>query len=160
MRTWQTIIVRVFSLTNILQAAAGFFLISNGFFRVAARFESTGRQYALLPYYLMAMVNLAFLLGLVVGSVYLWRLRARGLHMCNLLFVCELAYWLLIWRLSSVPRSSGNGTTMIQLLCRGLDDAAVMGNAGLWPQIVTLYPIFGLILLNIAYHGLPSSAKR
>lgn len=157
MKPLQKIIVRAISLTNFLQAAAGLLLISEGIFRVPGRFELTGRHYAVLPYYLMTAVNLGFLLALTVGAVYLWNLSSRGLRICNVVFLCELAYWLLVVHVPYPLASDSHQFGWI--LRKGLAEAGAAGNIGLSPQILTLYPLIALVLLNISYSRFSHSTR-
>ena len=157
MKRWARILIRALSVANLLQAVVGLVVMGEGVFRATARFETTGRHYAVFPYRAMIVINLVFLLTLIVGSIYLWKLSRRGLHVCNVLFFSELGYWLLLQRLSSA--SFGGGTTAESFRI-ALDEAAVMGNMGLWPQLLTLYPLIALLLLNLAYWKSSETAKH
>jgi len=104
----------------------------------------------------MTLIDLACLLTLTVGSIYLWQLNRRGLRICNLVFGVEIAMFF----------GGGAGLVLMMLGGRwaavGLSMGAAEGTGGLAiaPQIITAYPVLALVVLNLARGSFRNDALR
>ena len=94
-------------------------------------------------YWTMTAINVCFLGFLVLGSVYLFQLRALGVAICNIVFVGEILYFLVttfLW----FPRILPEAMTTSVAAATGL------GNMGLSPQLATAYPLIAMGCINLA----------
>jgi hypothetical protein len=149
MKSWQKYVARAVGLSNFAMAMAGLLLMDGMPFRAAAHFESKGEEYAVVPFYLMTFVTFLFLLALVVGGTYVWRLSRRGLILCNITFMAEICYWFVVYSLS-IPPHLTTGSTGLNFR-EGIGVAGPIANLGMWPQVISLYPFLALVMLNVAY---------
>ncbi len=89
------------------------------------------------PFFVMSTITLLLLLGLAVASYYLIRLKPSGPLLVNIVFAAEILYLVSLIFLGNVLDHSFAG-------------AVGIANMGLSFQRVIFYPVFGLIVLNIA----------
>jgi len=138
---WSAVTYRAFATGNVLVVLVGLlFLIPTAFSVGVGAVENvpTNSHFASW-FWAMALINLCFLSLLVVGGIYLFRLRPSGVTICNAVFVGEMSYFLAIGSLwSALPVSSGVAA------------ATGVGNMGLSPQLISGYPLIALICLNLA----------
>jgi hypothetical protein len=138
---WPAVTYRAFATGNVLVVLVGLlFLVptalSVGF--GAVENVPTNSHFAAW-FWAMALINLCFLALLVVGGVHLFRLWPSGVTMCNAVFVGEITYFLAIGFLwTALPVTSG------------VASATGVANMGLSPQLISGYPLFALICLNLA----------
>ncbi|MBI3405097.1 MAG: hypothetical protein HY046_06525 [Acidobacteria bacterium] len=151
---WAFITVRAFAVFNALFGGLGLALLADGLFR----FFFMGRAFYNEAYYpevflIKTTINLICVLMLLVAAVFLWRLERRGLLLSNSVFCLELVYfifvdsWLEQWLMMS-------GNERAQAIGHAIGATGGTGNMGIAPQIITGFPVMGLILLNLAYSRL------
>jgi hypothetical protein len=158
MKSWQKYVARAIGLSNFAMAMAGLLLMGEMPFRAAANFKSKGEEYAVVPFYLMTFVTCLFLLALVVGGIYVWRLSRRGLVLCNIVFMAEICYWFVVYSLS-IPPHLTTGSTGLNFRA-GIGATGVIANLGMWPQFISLYPFLALVMLNVAYRRSSASSSN
>jgi len=152
MRPWAARTIRAFAIVNVLLAMYGLYLLV----------YTVLRHYGLPPYpgapayyhqafYGRSIVNLLFLIALVAGSRFLWRLKRAGLVICSVVFALEILYFvgdavlaIILWMVGGKPA----------LFDLALGATAGTGDMGINAQVLTGYPIIALIVLNIAYRKL------
>jgi len=152
MRPWAAGTIRAFAIVNVLLAMYGLYLLV----------YTVLRHYGLPPYHRApayyhqafcgkSIVNLLFLIALVAGSRFLWRVGRRGLLGCNIVFTGEILYFL---GTGAFELFSGFAGGEIALIGLSMAAAGGTGDMGIGPQLLTGYPIIALIVLNIAYRKL------
>lgn len=152
MRISAAFVVRAFTVTNVLMVVVGLYFLFdslNGF--IPERFPAAEFPHFAQVYYTMTAIDLACLLALLLGTPFLWRLERRGLVICNAVFGFEILYLLGNAFLGLALAESG---AKARLLGDSMAAASGIGRMGTVPQIVTGYPIIGLIVLNIFYRRL------
>ncbi len=140
---WPSTVYRVFAIANFVVVAIGLaFLVRSTLGVHTSSLGNTVTQpYFLHFYWTMIAANLCFFVFLVLGAVYLLRLRALGVAICSIVFTGEILYFLGIGFLSPfVPRD----------VAMSIAGAAGIGNLPLYPQLVSAYPLLGLGCLNLA----------
>jgi hypothetical protein len=155
---WGSRIIQAFGVTSILFAAAGVYAATETAIGVMGRLAGRADlPYMRSAYGVMTLTNLAFLVGLTVGGMYLWRLSRRGLQICNFVFLLEIA-----WFIGSVALSLALGMSggRWAALGRSISAAAGIGDEGIEPQILTGYPVIALIALNLLRARFPNLATR
>lgn len=152
MRPWAGVVLRAFAIVNVLFATFGLYFLV----RTVLGVYASGPRPDHLPFYPQAfygrsIINLLFLLALLVGSVFLWRLQRRGLVICNIVFAGEILYFLatVLFGFASIF-----ATGIIALIGDSIAATAGTGNMGINAQLLTGYPIIALIVLNIAFRKL------
>ena len=162
MITCPKIIIRTIALVNIVMGGFGLFLQIDGVIRSSLRhqFNAAG-PYETYAYWGIVCICFAFVSLTLLSGFLLWRTGRPALRLCNWLFGSELVYWV------------GSSMLVVMLLTSkgewthrlGMSIGAVsgVGNVGLGPQILFLYPVWVLVLLNLAYWLMgkaePSTAK-
>jgi hypothetical protein len=152
MRPWAARTIRAFAIVNVLLVMFGLYFLV----------KTVLRHYGLPPYpgapayyhqafYGRSIINLLFLLALLTGSAFLWRLQRRGLWICNIVFGGEILY-IFATDLLIVPSIFVGGK--LALFDLALGATAGTGDMGINAQVLTGYPIIALIALNIAYRKL------
>jgi len=152
MRPWAARTIRAFAIVNVLLVMFGLYFLV----RTVLRVYTMGAHDDLLAYYAQAfygrsIINLLFLLALLAGSAFLWRLQRRGLWICNIVFGGEILY-LFATDLFIVLSIFVGGK--IALIGDSMAASAGTGDMGINAQVLTGYPIIALIVLNIAYRKL------
>ena len=140
-RKWPGYVLIAFGIANMLYALGGLCFALPVMFWFHTTFEPDPElPYFAQAFFTMASINIFFLVCLIVTGFYLIRKTFKVILFCNILFALELIYFLSIgffcW---PNPRF-------------GMSIAAAtgIGNMGIAWQIMTGYPIIGLIVLNIA----------
>ncbi len=144
--------VRAFAVTNVVMVVVGLYFLFdslNGF--IPERFPPAEFPYIAQVYYTMTAIDLACLLALLLGTPFLWHLDRRGLVICSAVFAFEILYLIGDSFLGLALADSG---TRARLIGNTMAAASGIGGMGTAPQIVTGYPIIGLIVLNIFYRRL------
>jgi len=152
MRPWAARTIRAFAIVNVLLVMYGLYLLVG----------TVLRHYGLPPYpgapayyhqafYGRSIINLLFLLALLAGSRFLWRLKRAGLVICTVVFALEILYFVGEAVLAIILWTVGGKAALFDL---ALGATAGTGNMGIAPQLLTGYPIIALIALNIAYRKL------
>ena len=111
-----------------------------------------GQPYLLQMFYLFNALDFICLVFGLVSAVPLWRLKRRGLLLCNLLFGFELLYSLANAFLQLA--FLGSSSQVLKGIAMSMAGATGIGGLGLALQYVTAYPVIALIALNVAYHKL------
>lgn len=141
---WTSVVYRAFAITNFAVAAIGsIFLASSARVVLIKAVGNTSTEpYFLISYWTMTAVNVCFLSFLVLGGTYLLRLRSMGVVICNIVVFGEILYFLglsFLWS-PALPKV----TSMSVAAATGI------GNMGLSPQLISAYPLIGLVCLNLA----------
>jgi len=151
---WAQRVIRAFGVVSLLMAAFGLALCSE----TALHFRGLNRwnpsePYLALVFWVMTGINFVFLLALAAGGLLLLKLDRKGLRLCNTLFAAEILYWLgaAIGGLYLALR----GHEWAAGLWRSFAGASGIGNMGIAPQILTFFPVIGLVVLNLAFRRLP-----
>jgi len=154
--TWGPRIIRAFGALNILFAAAGFYLVSETAPRILSRLQNSADQPCVREaYIIMTVVDLCCLVPLTVGGMYLLRLKRRGLVISSIVFVTEIAWFFGTVALGlALGMSGGRG----ELFGMSIMAAGGIGNMGAGPQILTVYPVWALVVLNLVRSSFPSRA--
>lgn len=158
-QTWFKICLRAVAVTNIAVALIGLYDVQVA---IAAfpTLKNTTERYSVptdFPYqaeafHAMATISILFLVALLPCSYYVWRAHPRGCVLSNVVYVSEVAYWIL----------SGYG---VNLALRWVSDRGQMilgsvavtnglGILGLLIQFRASYPLIALVLVNLSYRGL------
>jgi fatty acid desaturase len=141
---WPSVVFRAFGLANLVLAAlGGFFLIFTVFPGGIAKADAAEQPYFVPFFWAMTAVNVCFLAALVVSGIRLLQLKIIGVVICNLLFVAEIVYFFffigLLWSSAFSERVSMSAA-----------GATGVGNMALAPQLISAYPVLGLVCLNLA----------
>jgi hypothetical protein len=149
MQHWIARTIRGFAILNVFFATLGLYFLAYTVCRIHARGpDPASPPYYLKAFYGMTIVNFLFLIGLLVASLFLWRLERRGRVACNIVFGGEIIYFLFCVLFSTFSFASGG---RVRLFGRALGIAAGTGDMGINAQILTGYPLIALIILNIVY---------
>jgi hypothetical protein len=160
--TWPKITIRTIALGNIVIGAMGLYLQVDSAIRFSQRHQFTSiRPYETHAYWVTACTSLVFASLALLSGFFQWRTGRSALRLCNWLFGSQLVYWI------------GSAMLVVMLVtskCEwahrlGMSIGAVggIGEMGTAPQVVSLYPVWVLVLLNLAYWRMgkaePSTAK-
>ena len=148
---WWARTIRLFAVISLVYVIAGIYFLSLTVRETYLRGPDLTTPYYDQVFYARSAVNLLFLVGLLVGSVFLWRLRRRGLLICNVVFGGEILYLLLCNGFEICAWLSG-GT--IGLIAQAMGAAGGTGEMGTAAQMITGYPLIALLVLNLAYYRL------
>ena len=150
MTTWPKITIRTIALGNVAMGAIGLFLQIDSFVRFSQRHQfNATRPYETYAYWVVACIAFLFVSLALISGLLLWRTSRSALRICNLLFGAQLVYWV-------------GGTMLDVMLATSKSESAHrfvttlasvngIGNMGLAPQVLSLYPVWALVLLNLAY---------
>ncbi len=151
-------LIQLFGFLGVVLGAFGLILIAAGIVRFIQRSQVIeGSPYASEAFYGFSFVSALFDLVLVYVGFLLWRIDDRGLRVANVLFPAELLYWILtptiqlFLLMSKTERTAQIGHSMAS--------AGGIGDIGLTPQLVTAFPLVGLIVLNLAYRKLKAAHR-
>jgi hypothetical protein len=154
MKTWPRAIIRFIAIANILLGGFGLYLQADS----ARRFIQRNQLGFSLPqvYWAVASISFAVALATLLFGFFLWRTDRIALRLCNWLFGFELVYWV--------------GTAMFEFalwsskaewahsLSTNMAGAGGIGNMGTALQFISGYPVWALILLNVAYRRMKDDA--
>jgi hypothetical protein len=150
MTIWPKITIRAIALGNILMGTMGLFLQVDSVIRFSQRHQfAAARPYETHAYLFMVCIGTVFaLLGFLSGFL-LWRADRPALRLCNWLFGSELVYWaggamVEVLLVTSKSEWDHRAATSIGAVWG-------IGNMGLAPQLLSLYSVWVLLLLNLAY---------
>ena len=141
---WPSVTYRIFAVANLIFVTAGLFFLLPDAWTVynGAIANTTESPYFIWAFWIMVFAN-TFLLGLLaLGGIFLWRLREVGVSICNFTFIAEVTFFFaigLMW-----------GSPMPREISMSIAGATGVGNMGISPQILSGYPLFGLLFLNWA----------
>jgi len=152
MRPWAARTIRAFAIVNVLLVMFGLYLLVGTVLRHHGLPPNpTAPAYYSQAFYGKSIVNLLFLIALVAGSRFVWRLKRQGLWICNIAFTGEIIYFVVDVAFSLFSQFAGGEIALIGL---SMGAAGGTGDMGIGPQLLTGYPIIALIALNIAYRKL------
>src|SRR5260370_25914516 len=84
----------------------------------------------------------------LISGFFLWRTSRSALRLCNLLFGAQLVYWVGGAMLDVMLATSKS--EWAHRLVTSLASVGGIGNMGLAQQVLSLYPVWALLLLNLA----------
>ena len=152
MRPWAARTIRAFAIVNVLLVMFGLcFLVSSVLRHYGLPPYPTAPPYYHQAFYGKSIINLFFLIALLAGSRFLWRLERRGLWICNIVFAGEIMYFLVDVAFSLFSQFAGGEIALVGF---SMATVAGTGDMGINAQLLTGYPIIALIALNIAYRKL------
>ena len=157
---WTVVVIRTFVvITGILSLVGLFFILQTSFLFFAVRLPKLeDPAYLQELFYVRTIINFVCVVLLLLACPYLWRLQARGLRLFNAVFVFELFYFLGDPALTLILFFSRH--EIASEVADSLAATAGIGNMGLALQLVTAYPIIGLVLLNISFRKLDKTKGR
>ena len=97
----------------------------------------------------MVCIGTVFALLVFLSGFLLWRADRPALRLCNLLFGSELVYWVggpMVDVLLVTSKSEWD-----HRVATSIGAVWGIGNMGIAPQLLSLYPVWVLLLLNLAY---------
>jgi hypothetical protein len=141
-----------------LFAAAGLYLLTGSLPRIVARLEdSPGEPYVREAYFTMTIVDLCCLVALAIGGMHLLRLKRRGLVISSIVFVTEIVWFIATGALELALGMSGGRWALLGMSIAG---AGGIGGLGTAPQILTAYPVWALVALNLVRSTFPNHALQ
>lgn len=150
MRDWGKFFVRLFGVLNLLYGAAGTCYVLDGVVRVSqnVHHHAMFSRYEPIALDMELTLNALFLAGLILAGYWLVRLDRRGMVLSNYVFSLEILFWVATPAVDLALVMSHNATA--KEIGIGMGAVAGIGGMGTVLQIVTAYPIIGLVGLNIA----------
>lgn len=147
MKRYYTIIVTIFAIANFLFAACGGWLLYqtvHNYYNVTTRSSNpvVDSHSLVVTFFTMTWINGIFLCLLICAAVLLLRFRLSGITFCMAVFAAEIGYFILTPSMSGISWFKDVG------------GAEGIGNMGLAPQILTGYPLIGLISLFLVRRNL------
>lgn len=136
------VLLRIVGTANLIFASVGLLqLLANvvGYITLPSAFLDKYGIFMRHRFPVMSIATVAFLVPLAYGGIGLLRSRPSSVLLCDIIFVTELFYFLVLlgtWNFSLSPFNP----VVVQM---GLF------NSGLALQLVTAYPIVGLIIINL-----------
>jgi hypothetical protein len=149
MRRYSGVIVAVFGVANFLFAVRGAWFVYEtvrDYHRATTRLSNpipVTHNFA-ITFFTMTSINVVFLVLVICAGVLLLQFRRSGITFCIAVFAAEIGYWLIEGEL---------GMTDVSWF-RDIGGLGGLGNMGLAPQIVTAYPLIGLIILILVRRSL------
>jgi len=107
--------------------------------------------YAMRVFWAMACVSMIFGVIGLISVPPLWHLDDGGRRLCNWLFGTELVYWVANSQITILLAMSNS--EWIHSLGTSMGPARASGGMATAPQFLTLYPVWALVLLNLAYRA-------
>jgi hypothetical protein len=149
MKRYSAIIVTVFGIANFLFAVWGgrfAYETVHNYYRATTRSSNpvvVTHSFA-VTFFTLTWINVIFLCLLICAGVFLLRFRLNGITFCMTVFAAEIGYFILTGPLSM------SGLSWF----KDVGGAEGVGNMGLGPQILTGYPLIGLIILFLVRRNL------
>ena len=150
MISWAKVTIRAIALGNSALGTAGLLLQADSAFRFSQKNQfSSAAPYETYAYWVMASISFALAFVAFLSGFFLWRADRSALRLCNWLFGSQLLYWVgkSILDIGLVTSKSEQA----HLYATSIARATGIANMGTAPQIVLLYPVWALVLLNLAY---------
>jgi hypothetical protein len=149
MKRYSGVIVAVFGVANFLFAVRGGWFVYEtvrNYHRATTRLSNpvSVTHSFVVTFLAMTSINVAFLVLLICAGVLLLRFRRSGITFCIAVFAAEISYWLIEGEL---------GMTDVSWF-QDIGGLGGLGNMGLAPQILTGYPLIGLIILMLVRRSL------
>lgn len=136
-RTWRILACTLGSL-NILFSAFGIYFTCQTLFSTSFLANTAEQPLVVQAFYLMTVANLILLIALAWAGYLLLTDRPVAAKFCNFVFVAESLYVIVSLFL---PFKGSLGASV--------SAAYGIGNVGIVPQLIVLYPLVGLLALNI-----------
>ena len=150
MTIWPKITIRTIALANIVMGAMGLFLQIDSLIRFYRTYQFTvARPYEAYAYWVIVCIGFVFVSLTLLSGFFLWRTTGSGRRLCNLLFGSQLVYWV-GGAILDVMLVTSKGEWAHRVVM-SIAAASGIGNVGLAPQLLSLYPVWILLLLNLAY---------
>ncbi len=150
MTTWPRITIRTIAVGNVAMGAIGLFLQIDSVVRFSQRHQfAPTRPFETYAYWVVACMAFVFASLALISGFFLWRTSRSALRLCNLLFGAQLVYWVGGAMLDVMLATSKS--EWAHRLVTSLASVGGIGNMGLAPQVLSLYPVWALMLLNLAY---------
>lgn len=148
--TWPKATIRTIALGNVVVGAMGLYLQTDSVVRFSQRHQFTStRPYETYAYCILACISFVFASLALVSGFFLWRTGRAALRLCNILFGSQLVYWVGIAMLDVMLVKSKS--EWAHHFVMSIAAVSGVGNMGLAPQVLSLYPVWVLVLLNLAY---------
>jgi hypothetical protein len=155
MRAYQKIAIPFISIWNFLFAVVGVYFIGTGVLRQLSSATSVGDQAYVLSFWSRTAINAFFLLLLSISVIYLWKLQTSGPRLSNILFTLELGYAFGAPVVENWFGKRGDLDFTISLA-----RTAGTGNMGVAPQMVVMYPVVALPVLNAFWPSFNSDGSQ
>ncbi|MGH9642385.1 MAG: hypothetical protein ACRD3Q_08150 [Terriglobales bacterium] len=123
-----------FSVIGLLSIGFSIMPILRGF--VIHNVES----HIVITFWVMTSMNASFIVLLAMSGAKLTRGDGRGVKIANGTYIAEITYFLCIGFLWLSPFGDA------------IAGATGGGNMGIAPQVITLFPVFALLVLNVRFH--------
>ena len=150
MTIWPKITIRAIALASIVMGAMGLFLQVDSVIRFSQRHQfAAARPYETYAYLSMVCIGTVFAFLVFLSGFFLWRADRPALRLCNLLFGSELVYWVggpMVDVLLVTSKSE-----WAHRVATSIGAVWGIGNMGIGPQVVSFYPVWVLVVLNLAY---------
>ena len=142
-------LIRGVGLLNVLYTAAGMYFVVDGTLRYFVRGSVSHRlPYEPILYCVFTVINLVLLVLLFLAGLWLLRLDRRGVVLGNAVLVAEVIYFIgQAWLGLGLTLS---GRPMARAIGRAMAAVAGVGNMGTAIQLLTGYPVIGLVVMNLA----------
>src|SRR5208282_380527 len=148
MKDWRKFVVCLFGLLDFLYGAAGAYFVLDGLVRVRQNVQHLAKfRYEPIAFDVELAINALLLAGLIVTGYWLVRLDRRGTVLSNCVFSFEILFWVATTVVGLALAMSHNKTA--EEVSNGMAAVAGIANMGTALQILTGYPIIGLVVLNI-----------
>lgn len=141
---------------NIFMSLTGMALLVTGvsnFVRKSSP-DTSSMQFLAEAFYFRTFLTFIVLILMAVSGVGLWRCNKRAITLTYCLFIFQIIYWVGGSWLGHLLAMSTRG--MAQSLGQSLGATAGIGSLGLTPQLISGYPVWGLVLLVVGKRKLPA----
>jgi len=148
--TWPKITIRTIAIGNVVMGGFGLFLQIDGAIRFTQRHQFTATEpYETYAYWVIVCIGFVFLSLTLLSGLFLWRTDRRALRLSNWLFGSQFGYWVGSSMLDVMLLTSKS--EWAHRFVMSIAGASGIGNVGFGPQVLSLYPVWVLVLLNLAY---------
>lgn len=159
MKSWPRVTLRTFAVLHILMASEGLALGTVHQLRQllsGAILTNVAEPYVHQVFLVDTTFDAFCLVLLIPAGLALWRLDRRGVRLSNVILGSEIVYLLLESQLTVWLQFLGHKAALI-----GLSIAAATGIGGLGTalQLMTGYPLVGLIAINVAWRKLNRASR-
>jgi hypothetical protein len=132
----------VIGVGNIAFAIIGMLNIAFSIGRIVRGFRNFNTESAIITaFWVMTVINGMFIVMLAVSGLRLVRGSNTATTLANATYIVEITYFLCIGILWSSPAS----------LSDAIAGATGGGNMGIAPQVMTLFPVIALFVLNVRF---------
>lgn len=156
-RNWEKPTIRAFGCANLFFVAVGVYFQVETLLSVRRHHRPiAGAPYDIQAFYVMTALDFVSLVLLAAAGLYLLSRNRRGLLLCNVVFIYEITSFIFGVLLGLGFSMAGGKWALV-----GMSVAAAggIGNMGTSPQLLTGYPVIGLIVLNLARRSFDGHVK-